>query len=142
MHKQSSIVITVTLDATRAGYYEARADGRLLCKSSRQPFLDSARALIDRRYAATAVIVMKHVGSDIESLRATIETAARLTVAEGDRGAPRFRRWKAPPLREGSPFIAPRPVAVPLKGPPPRRGRSAVSNVGTSAPTSTAPAAS
>jgi hypothetical protein len=33
----------------------------------------------------------------------SIAEGAALTVAEGDRGIPRFRRWKPMPLREGSP---------------------------------------
>jgi hypothetical protein len=33
----------------------------------------------------------------------SIAKGAAFTVAEGDRGTPRFRRWKPMPLREGSP---------------------------------------
>jgi hypothetical protein len=98
--------IIVAPIAGRAGYYTARCDGRLLCRS-RQPLLDGARELLASGFSAEAAIVMRHAGSQIEALRSTVGAAARLTVAEGDRGAPRFRRWKAMPLREGSPPIAP-----------------------------------
>jgi hypothetical protein len=102
----TTTIIIVAPVATRPGYFTARCDGRLLCRS-KQPLLAAARELIASGYPADAVVVMRHAGSETEALRSTVGAAARLTVAEGDRGAPRFRRWKAMPLREGSPPIAP-----------------------------------
>jgi hypothetical protein len=92
--------------ATQPGYFTARCDGRLLCRS-RQPLLDGARELIASGYPADTIIVMRHAGSEIEALRSTIGAAALLRVAEGDRGAPRLRPWVARPLRQGSPPITP-----------------------------------
>jgi len=37
-------IITIAAIPTRAGFFTARCDGRLLCRS-RQPFLDGAREL-------------------------------------------------------------------------------------------------
>src|SRR5262249_37183 len=79
----------------------ARCDGRLLCRS-RQPFLDGARELLASGYPASAIVVMKHAGSELEALRSSIGTAARLTVNE-DRM--RLVRWKAFPSAAGAPSI-------------------------------------
>jgi len=90
----------------RPGYYTARCDGRLLCRS-RQPFLDSARELIAAGYPADAIMVMRHADSAFESLRSTIGTAARLTVENTEQGKPDFRPWRGPRSRGAAPLIAP-----------------------------------
>ena len=85
------------------GHFDAVVNGELLVRSSRTPFCDAARVLIDRGVDSNSWLILRHAGSDIDSLRAKVGVAAKLTVAEGERDAPRFRRWKPPHFREGSP---------------------------------------
>ena len=94
--------ITVAPIPTRPGYYTARCDGRLLCRS-RQPFLDGARELLAAGYPASTAIVMRHVGSDVEGLRSTIGAAARLTVETDEQGRPTFRQWRGRRTRGAAP---------------------------------------
>jgi hypothetical protein len=98
------------------GHYDAVVNGEMLVHSSRSPFCDAARVLLKRRVDSNSWLILRHAGSEVDSLRGKVGLIAKLTVAEGERGAPRFRSWKAPPLREGSPPVrktAPTPVAVP-----------------------------
>jgi hypothetical protein len=101
------IVILATPVKGRPGHFTAHAGARLLCSSTREPFLAGARRLLELGYEPKAVIVLRGPGSTTDRLRSTVGSAARLTVEESDRRSPRFRLWKAPPAREGSPFIAP-----------------------------------
>jgi hypothetical protein len=66
--------------------------GRLLC-TSRQPFLDAARALVALGCHPNTILVMRHAGSSVEALRASLQVAARLTVDECN--GTRFARWKS-----------------------------------------------
>jgi hypothetical protein len=84
------------------GRFDATVNGEQLVVSSRTPFLDAARILVERGYDTNSVLIARHAGSDINCLIAKIGVAAALTVAEGERDAPRFRSWKAMPSREGS----------------------------------------
>jgi hypothetical protein len=103
------MIIIIVSAATTAGRYQARlaSDGTLLVVSRKQPFFDGARRLLELGYAPDTVLVMMYANSDIECLRAPLGAAAALTVAEGDRDPPRFRRWKPMRPREGSPPVAP-----------------------------------
>jgi hypothetical protein len=65
--------------------------GAFLC-TSRQPFLEAARALIAMGCHPDVTLVMRHAGSRVEALRATLGVAARLTVDEHN--GTRFARWK------------------------------------------------
>jgi hypothetical protein len=65
---------------------------QFLC-TSRQPFLDAARALIALGCQPNAILVMRHSGSSVEAIRASLQVAARLTVDECN--GTRFARWKA-----------------------------------------------
>ena len=100
-----TVTVTVAPITSRPGYYTARADGRLLCRS-RQPFLDGARRLLASGFPADTVIVMKCAGSVIEALRSTIGRAAAHTVSEEAYRPPRFKRWKPRYMGEGSPPVA------------------------------------
>ena len=88
----------------RPGTYTASLGGRDLC-TSRQPLLDSARFLIQEGADPADVLVMRWAETGTESLTATVGTAAKLTVADGQDGVPRFRSYKpysgevAPPMR-------------------------------------------
>jgi hypothetical protein len=97
------------------GRFRAYADGRMIVASSRQPLLDVARALMSQGHDPLTMLVLRHAGSGIDSLMATIGVAARLTVEERKDGTktPRFAPWKPWERAERSPKIAPRrqPVA-------------------------------
>jgi hypothetical protein len=92
----------VVAPVERPGHFRAQLDHRELV-TSRQPFLDSARVLLGEGRDPTTVLVMRHAGSQTESLRATIGAAAKVTVAEGELDPPRLRAWKPFVSREGSP---------------------------------------
>jgi hypothetical protein len=102
-------IIIIVEPIARPGYFQTRVGSRALC-TSREPFLAGARALLQAGYAASAAIVMRSPGCDVDRLRSTIGAAARLTVSEDTVKSPRFRRFKArqdaPRLGEGSPRIA------------------------------------
>jgi hypothetical protein len=82
----------------RSGRYKATlADGTVLLKSSRQPLLDGARALLAQGIDPETVLVMARKSAGTESLLARAGDAAKLTVQEGDRVGPRFVKWKPYP---------------------------------------------
>src|SRR5262249_13046270 len=80
------VMIAVTPTAGlrgRRGYFDASlADGRVIVRASRQPFLDAARRLLDLGYDPTRVL-------SSGGLTAQIGVAAKLRVKE-DRNGPRF----------------------------------------------------
>jgi hypothetical protein len=92
--KGREITIVVVPTARRNGRYKARIGekGRPLCVSTK-PFLDAARILMTSGFDPSTTLVMHHAGSETESPRATIGTAARLTV-EDTKFGPEFRPWK------------------------------------------------
>lgn len=93
--------------ADRPGYFRAWCRDRQIVAASRQPFLDAARAFVAAGGDADAMLVMRHIGSTTDALRAVAKIAARLTVAEEAFAPPRFRRWKPyPHSREGVQFMA------------------------------------
>ena len=62
------------------GVYDVRMKGqeRIIC-SSRQPFLDGARVMLEEGLAAPQDrLVMRHAGSDADCLSASVATAAKL----------------------------------------------------------------
>src|SRR5258708_15707878 len=79
-----TVTIIVAPIASSPGRFMAKlaSDGDVLVTSSRTPFLDAARRLLELGYSADAGLVMRHAGSVVDSLRATVGTAARLTVKE------------------------------------------------------------
>jgi hypothetical protein len=90
----ASLAIVIMETKQRNGRFEARLDGddRVLCVS-RTPFFDAARELMANGYDPNLTLIMRHAGSDTDSLRAKLGTAASLTVEETDYG-PKLRRWK------------------------------------------------
>jgi len=76
--------------------FNAHLGDRLIVRSG-QPFLDAARILIGEGVDPDTTMVIRHDGSKVDSLVATVGTAAALTVDEGDSntGRPRFVTWKA-----------------------------------------------
>jgi hypothetical protein len=85
------LVIVVSRIQGSPGRYCAQLEGStaLLVPSSRQPFVDSARALLASGHDENAVLFMRHAGSDAIALKAKLGTAAKLAVEEGPNG-PRF----------------------------------------------------
>jgi hypothetical protein len=61
-------------------HYDAFVDGELVVNSTRQPFVDAARALLERGAASNSWLILRHADSDIDSLRAKVGVAAKLTV--------------------------------------------------------------
>jgi hypothetical protein len=102
-----ALILTVTGVHGRPDAYSAQVSGRGACRS-RQPFLDAARALLAAGHDPATVLVLRRAESDIDCLRATIGTAAKLTVEESAHG-PVFRRHKMASL---SAVAAPRVTAI------------------------------
>ncbi len=97
--------------------FSATVNGRLIVLSSRVPLLDVCRVLLAGGVDSNAWVIMRHAGSSTDALRTKVGIAAKLTVAEGDRGLPRFRVWKPMPLREGSPPVRfPDPAVATVPG--------------------------
>jgi hypothetical protein len=69
-------VITIAPIGGRSGWFTARHDGRLLCRS-RHPICDGARALRDSGYPPRTLLIVKHAGSGITVAITTIARAAR-----------------------------------------------------------------
>jgi len=87
------LAITIEEVQGRGRYRAQLADGSPLLSSSRQPFLDGARELLKRGIDPATRIVLRRVGSSVDSLRSTVGAAAKLTVQENDRRGPRFGPW-------------------------------------------------
>jgi hypothetical protein len=77
------------------GRFDAAVDGEIIASARRQPLLDGAKALQAEGADPQPTIILKH--SEIECLRARLGTAAKLSVADRDRGRP-FERWRPMPL--------------------------------------------
>jgi hypothetical protein len=69
---------------------------------SNTPVLSLCRELLAHGVSPDRALEVYRNGLVALRVRSIAEGAA-LTVAEGDRGIPRFRRWKPMPLREASP---------------------------------------
>ena len=120
----ASLAIVIIETKQRNGRFEARLDGddRVLCVS-RTPFFDAARELVANGYDPNLTLIMRHAGSDTDSLTAKLGTAASLTLEETDYG-PKLRRWKpfstlavAPrnaPANRGATTPQPAPNRTPL----------------------------
>jgi hypothetical protein len=89
------IQITITPRRATSDRFDAYIGDRLICSSSRQPLLDSARVLVAEGIAPDTHIEMRHGGADHAALRATVGAAAKLRVVEGNRDTVRFARWSA-----------------------------------------------
>ncbi len=81
--------------------FQARLEGddRILCVSH-QPFVDAARVLVEEGYDPTAILTMRHVGSETIALTAQLGAAAKRIVEEGPSDGPRFVQhapWSSDP---------------------------------------------
>jgi hypothetical protein len=105
---------TITIIATptsRRFTFATRIEGsdHILVASTIQPLLDSARRLLEQGFDPNLTLVLRHAGSSTNALSATVGVAARLSVAEPDRGSPHFRPWRpyssspgASPIRQSA----------------------------------------
>jgi hypothetical protein len=66
--------------------------GDILLATSRTPFFDSARKLLEIGAEPTDLLIMRHQGSSTPSLRARIAVAAKLAVTD-TRVGPRYVPW-------------------------------------------------
>ena len=100
------LLITVAPANGSSEQFEARLNERQLCVS-RTPFFAAARVLQAEGVDPNTVLVLRHLGSQTDSLRARLAVAAGLTVEETKYG-PRVRRWKPLSALDGSLRIAPK----------------------------------
>jgi hypothetical protein len=101
-----SLLIIVTPANGSSEQFEARLNERQLCVS-RTPFFAAARALQAEGVDPNTILVMRHSGSQTDSLRARLGVAAGLTIEETKYG-PKLRRWKPFSALDGSLSIAPK----------------------------------
>jgi hypothetical protein len=90
------MTLNLTVYPLGRGLYEARLGSTVLCRS-KTPFLSAARALLEANHAPETQLTMAHEGSDVVAMRATLGTAARLTVEETHRSGPNFRPYRPHP---------------------------------------------
>ena len=99
-------------------HFDAVVNGELLVRSSRTPFCDVARVLLYRGVDSNSWLILRHAGSQTDSLRAKVGVAAKLTVKEPDRGRAHFARYVPfspspvkPPARNSDPALVTGPGA-------------------------------
>ena len=88
------------------GHFAAAVNGLFIVLSSRQPLLDTCRALLADGADPNSWVIMRHAGSDVDALRGKVGLLARLTIEESAHG-PVFRsfrdarrvRWRPRPSR-------------------------------------------
>jgi len=102
--------LCVIAPSDAADRFDAMVDGEIVVRSSRTPFCDTARVLLDRGVDSNSWLILRHAGSQTNSLRAKVGVAAKLTVKEPDRGRIHFARYV--------PF-SPSPVKPPARNPDP-----------------------
>jgi len=88
-------------NATSPGNYEATLQGetRAFVRSSTTPFLDAARALLERGSSADDMLIMRwHDADGVDSLKARLGVAARFTVQERNGTSPSIRLAPYAPL--------------------------------------------
>jgi hypothetical protein len=76
----------------RGQIYRVHYAGIVLVESSRNPEFDACRALLAK--GLVGYVEVWRVGSSFSAMRLEIQTAAGLTVEEGDREGLRFVRWR------------------------------------------------
>jgi hypothetical protein len=93
-NRVASLIVVATPAPRGAGRFQARLDGddRVLC-TSRTPFLTAARKLAAQGHDPGITLILRHAGSETDSLRAKLGTAASLTVKETGYG-PELQPWK------------------------------------------------
>ena len=85
--------LCVIAPSDAADRFDAMVDGEIVVQSSRTPFCDTARVLLDRGVDSNSWLILRHAGSRTDSLRAKAGVAAKLTVKEPDCGRAHFARY-------------------------------------------------
>jgi hypothetical protein len=106
--ERPALIIVVSPVPGSPGHFRAQLEGtdEVLVASSRQPFVDSARALVAKGFDPNATLIMRHSGSDVVALKARLAVAAKRDVEEGPNG-PRFVSHRTGPKTR----VAASPVA-------------------------------
>jgi hypothetical protein len=97
--------LVIVTPSGEPGRFNASVNGELVVASSKQPFLDAARVLIERGCDSNSTLIMRHAGSDANLLIAKICIAARLAVQETEARGPELVRWKAFSRVDGEPLV-------------------------------------
>src|SRR5262245_27130502 len=58
------------------GEFKATVNGELVVASSRQPYFDAGRVLVERGCETSSILILRHAGSDTNSLVANVGVAA------------------------------------------------------------------
>jgi hypothetical protein len=103
------IIEVVLRPKATPGLFGAELSGTVIVEASRSPICDAARVLHALGFRDDSILVARHHGSDIVSMRGPLGAWRKLTVRE-DRNGPRFVRWEAFSLRRVSPPVRLRPV--------------------------------
>lgn len=104
-------VIIIVVSLGRGRFDAFVEDGPFLIHATIAPFVAGCRRLIELGYDPDQQAIMRHAGSSVDSLRAAIGAAARLTVNEPDNGCIHFARWKPFPSSPVELPIAPAATA-------------------------------
>ena len=90
----NSNVRLIEVTPTTPGCFSAAVNGEILVISSRQPFFDACRSLLNAGADPNSWVVMRHAGSDVEALRGKLGILAKLSVEDDRLGRPNFRSWR------------------------------------------------
>jgi hypothetical protein len=105
----TSEIEVVLTPKTTPGLFSVDFCGTVVVQSSRSPICDAARVLHALGYSDDSLLVARHHGSDVVSMRGPLWAWRGLTVRE-DRAGPRLVRWEPFSLRRVRPPVRSRPV--------------------------------
>jgi hypothetical protein len=105
----TSVIDVVLRPKATPGLFGVEISGTVLIESSRSPICDAARELHALGYRDDSLLVVRHHGSDVVSMRGPLWAWRRLTVRE-DRNGPRLVRWEPFSLRRVSPPVRRKPL--------------------------------
>jgi hypothetical protein len=106
----SAPVIEVVLrPKATPGLFGVELISTVIVKASRSPICDAARVLHALGHGDDSIVVARHHGSAVVSMRGPLWAWRRLAVRE-DRTGPRFVRWEPFSLRRVNPPVRLRPL--------------------------------
>ncbi len=73
--------------------FSAWVNGELVIASSRTPYFDAARALLEQGADSNSILVLRHRGSTTNGMVGKLGILARLSVKEPDKGRAHFARY-------------------------------------------------
>jgi hypothetical protein len=98
------IIEVVLRPKTTPGLYSAEFGGTIIVEASRSPVSDAARALHALGHGDDSVVMARHHGSNVVSMRDPLWAWRSLAVRE-DRNGPRLVRWEPFSSRRMSPPV-------------------------------------